>query len=461
MPTRSPGARKQPSGKESIPLHKLGKHLLWLVAAMWIALASAPASALNLIRDAEIERTIRTMSVPIFQAAAITPSTVDIYLVNNRELNAFVVGGRNIFLHTGLLTTLDTPEEVIGVIAHETGHIAGGHEARRAINVRNARGPALAGMLAAILIGAAGGGEAGTAVAVGTQNALTRNLLSHSRGEEAAADQAALNYLVRAGVDPAGLLKVMERFRGQEVLSAGSIDPYLQTHPLSTQRLQLMEERAAQYAHREWPKDPEQIYWFRRMQAKLEGFLDNPERVLDRLAGHEETEITLYAKAVALHRIPDPKAALEAMDRLLALRPNDPFYIELKGQILYEIGRAQEAVPLYREAVRRAPNEPLLMAGLGRALLALETDEANREALTILQEARSADRGDATALRDLAMAYSRAGDDGMATLATAERYALVGRLEDAFIHARRAELMLPEGSPGWLRAHDILVLDKK
>ncbi|MEO0622563.1 MAG: M48 family metalloprotease [Pseudomonadota bacterium] len=425
-----------------------------------MAFGALPAVAQGLVRDAEIERTLRAMSTPIFQAAGIPPASIDIHMVNSRALNAFVAGGNNMFLNTGLMMALETPEELIGVIAHETGHIAGGHQARRAIAVRNARGPALLGLLAGIAIGAAGGGPAGAAIAAGSQSAVTRGLLSYNRGEEASADQAAMRYMARTGVDPVGLLKVMQRFRGQEVFTIGNTDPYVLTHPLSTQRVQLIERHIAEASARQFPRDPERDYWHARMRAKLEGFLKNPRRVLSDVEGFEEDELVLYRKAVALHRLPSPDEAIAAADRLIALRPEDPFYLELKGQILHESGRASEAVPLYRAAVSRAPNQPLLKAGLGRTLLALNTPEADAEALTVLKSAQTLDRADASALRDLAQAYSRAGDIGMATLATAERFALTGRNKDAVLHAKRAANLLPNGSPGWLRAQDILVLDR-
>jgi len=436
----------------------LSKLALAATAALAVGTISAPAGAAGLIRDAEIERTLKDMSAPIFQAAGYNPSSINIYILNDRSLNAFVANGNNLFLHTGLLIDLETPDELLGVIAHETGHIAGGHEARRAINIRNARGPALLGALVAIAAGAAGGGEAGAAALAGSQSAILRTLLSYNRGEEAAADQAALSYLDRTGNSPEGLLKVFERFRGQEVLSVGNVDPFILTHPLSTERLQLIERRVEEARARQFKAQPDRDYWHSRMRAKLHGYLDNPERVLDEVESEPETEISLYAKALALYRLPDIKAALAATDRLLAMRPGDPFYTELKGQILFETGHAEEAVPLYREAVRLAPGEPLLEAGLGRTLLALNRPESDREALKVLQKARDRDLGDALALRDLATAYSRAGDDGMAALATAERYALTGHKEDAALFAKRASAALPEGSPGWLRAQDILAL---
>ena len=435
------------------------RKLICLWAIGLTALFATGADARSLIRDAEIERTLRQMSAPIFQAAGLAPQTVNIFIINDRSLNAFVTGGRNIFLHTGLLTELDTPEEVLGVIAHEAGHIVGGHEARRAINLRNAQGPALVGVLLGIAAGVAGGGDAGLALATGSQGIVQRALLKFNRAEEASADQAGISYLSRAGIDPIGLQKVIERFRGQEVLSIGNLDPYVLTHPLGTERFALIERRINERRKASYPVDAERNYWFERMQAKLDGFLDSPERVLDRLAGKPETEMVLYEKAIALHRVPDPRGAVAAMDKLIAMRPNDPYYIELKGQILLESRQPERALPEYRRAIQLAPRAPLIKAGLGRTLLQLRTPRADAEALQVLQDARSDDLADVAVLRDLATAYERAGDTGMATLATAERYALVGNVKNAISLARRAAAMLPEGSPGWLRSQDILKLD--
>jgi predicted Zn-dependent protease len=243
------------------------------------------------------------------------------------------------------------------------------------------------------------------------------------------------------------------------VFNLGNVDPFALTHPLSTERMQLIERAVAETAGNDYPADPERDYWHRRMRAKLTGFLDSPQRVLNSVEGEPESEEVLYKKAVALYRLPAMTEAIAATDRLIALRPDDPFYIELKGQIMFETGHAEQAVPLYRKAVALAPGESLLESGLGRALLALDDPKADAEALEVLKNARNRDLADATALRALATAYSRAGDDGMAALATAERYALTGRMEDANLHARRAAAVLPEGSPGWLRAQDILTLE--
>ncbi|MEL6264698.1 MAG: M48 family metalloprotease [Pseudomonadota bacterium] len=421
--------------------------------------------SLSLIRDAEIERTVARLSDPIMRAAGLPSSSVPIYLINDPTLNAAVVGGRTMLLFSGLIATLETPEELQGVIAHEVGHVTGGHLARRQVAVDNLRGPALLGLALGIAAAAAGAGAGGIAAGFGAQNALGRTLLRYNRAEEAAADQAAITYMRRAGIDPSGLRRVISRFRGQEVLSFGNLDPYTQSHPLSTDRMQLIDRAAEEAAKRTWPATPELDYWHARARAKLQGFLDNPRGVLERSRNvpgatlPAAEEIALYRRAVALYRLPDTEGALAAIDRLIAMRPADPYYHELKGQVLFETARPREAVAAYRRADQLA-DEPLIKAGLGRALLALDTPETSREALAVLEAARRDDPGDAASLRDLAIAYDRAGEQGLATLATAERFALSGRRADAILHAERASALLDRGSPAWLRAQDILAMKR-
>ncbi|MEM9369745.1 MAG: M48 family metalloprotease, partial [Pseudomonadota bacterium] len=266
------------------------KAIIAVALCLVFSLAGDRARAQGLIRDAEIERTLSLLSDPLFNAAGLSPSTVNLFILNDRSLNAFVASGRNIFLNTGLLIDLETPEELQAVIAHEIGHITGGHIARRAIKLRNAQGPAIIGALAGIAVAAAGGGAAGAAISAGSQGALIRDILRHSRAEEASADQAALNYLRRSNIDPSGLKRVFERFKGQEAFTVGNVDPYAVTHPLSAQRLQLIDRRLSELEPGATPRNQEHAYWHGRMRAKLDGFLSNPERVLSVLDRQEESE---------------------------------------------------------------------------------------------------------------------------------------------------------------------------
>ncbi len=432
-----------------------------LTAALAAALTAQAASARTFIRDAEIEHTLRLMSAPVFEAAGLAPDSVRLFILLDPSLNAFVSGGRTMVLNTGLLQQFSRAETVIGVIAHETGHITGGHLARRAQAVESLTGPAL---LATVLAGAAavaaGSPQAGAAVALGGQSAIQRSLLAYSRAEEAAADQAAVGYMSRAGIDPAGMLDILRTFKGQEVFQSRRLDPYALSHPLSSERISLLENRVAASGASGAPLDPGIAYWFGRMRAKLDGFTERPERVLARLdlAADPDSEANLYRRAVALHRMADAAGALAAIDRLLKILPGDPYYWELRGQVLFESARPAEAAAAYRRAVALAPDEPLIAGYLGRALLASNLPGSEAEALAILKRAARDDPGDAGILRDLAQAYARAGDDGAAALHTAQRLALGGETAEAARMARRAMDLLPRGSPGWLRAEDIATL---
>ncbi|QIE54560.1 M48 family metalloprotease [Pikeienuella piscinae] len=437
------------------------KRLFRKAAALGVAIAVAvtgTASAANLIRDAEIEATLGKLSAPIFRAAGLDPNSIELLILQDSSLNAFVFGGRNMVFHTGLLERLDRPEKLMGVMAHETGHIIGGHLTRRALNMQAMQGPLAVGLLLAALAGAAAGdAQVGVAGALGAESALRRSLLAYSRGEESSADQAGATYMEKAGIDPAYVLDVLKIFRGQEVFQAGNVDPYAISHPLSSERLALLEDRAARSRAKGESASADLVYWHARMRAKLSAFTDSPERTLAALdsAADPESEINLLRRAVALHRLPNPSGSLKAVEQLIALRPNDPYYWELKGQILFESGRGADAVEPYRRAVSLAPNEALIRGGLGRALLALNDPARDAEALATLEGAALAGASEPSMLRDLALAYARAGDDGKAALATAERYALTGQPRDALRHAHRALDQLPVGSPGWLRADDI------
>lgn len=428
-----------------------------LIAAS-VVLAGERAAALSFIRDAEIEATLKKLSRPIFTAAGLPPDSIEIMILNDRSLNAFVFGGRNMVFHSGLLERLERPEGLMGVMAHEAGHIVGGHLTRRALQQEAMTGPLAVGLLLSVLAGAAAGdARVGVAGAVGTQSTLQRALMSYSRSEEASADQASATYMEKAGIDPAYVLDVLRIFRGQEVFQAGNIDPYAIGHPLSADRIAMLEDRAARSPARGKEANAELQYWHSRMRAKLEAFINRPESTLSALeaAPDPDSELNMMRRAVANHLLPSPPQALEAVDKLIAMRPDDPYYHELKGQILFESGRGGEAVAPYRRAVALAPREALIRGGLGRALLALNDPATDAEALATLEQASNDGAVEPAVLRDLALAYARAGEEGKAALATAERYAVSGEPREALRHARRALDQLPNGSPGWLKADDI------
>lgn len=430
-----------------------------LIAATTLlaALVLAPmARAQSLIRDAEIEHALRQLLAPVAGEAGIPLSQLRVMVIDDSSLNAFVTDGRTIFIHSGLILKLGRAEEMQAVIAHELAHIANGHIARRLTNLRGAHSAAAMGLaLAAGVAAASGNGKAAAGVALGAQSSAQRLFFSHTRAEEASADQAGIRYMARAGVDPQAMVDVLDIFRGQEALRPVRQDPYVRTHPLTAERMRALRGYATAYADRA-RDNAEADYWFARARGKLGAFLQNSNYTLRKVGKSDQSDVAVMRRAIAYHRRPDTGRALAEVNRLVAMRPDDPYYQELKGQILLESRQFPAAVSAYGRAVDMAPREPLILAGYGRALLALKTADGNRRALAALEKARARDPYDPRMLRDLGVAYARAGNNGMASLATAERYALMGRLTDAATHARRASDLLPRGAAGWLRAQDVL-----
>lgn len=418
--------------------------------------APAPAAeARTIIRDAEIERTLKMIARPVYRAAGLNFERVPIFILSDRSLNAFVTGANVMFLNTGMLVELDTPEELMAVIAHEAAHVVERHVVTRLAAQRTAGRASILSTIIGIGAAVAGAGDVGLAGASAGNRIALRDLLSFTRAQEAGADQTGARLMNRAGVDPAAMLSVLRRFENQ--VAGLQIDPYAQTHPLGRRRILLLESVVARSPARGKKLSREIAYWHARMRAKIDGYYAGVTSSRTRRR-FNNPEIDLYRDAMYRAYLPDTAGALKAIDRLIKMRPNDPYYWELKGQILYQSGRGRQAVTPYRRAVKLAPNEPLIAAGLGRSLLTLKTRKANREALRVLERAAVGDPFHSGMRRSLAEAYSALGNDGMAALASAERFALLGRIRDAHIQAKRAQRFLPNGSPGWLRAADVLDL---
>ena len=410
-----------------------------LAAVLGAILVAVPARAqqFQLIRDAEIEATIADLSRPIFESAGITPSSVDIYLVNDDRLNAFVAGGQNLFLFTGLLMRADDPEQLAGVIAHEAGHIAGGHLVRTSEAMENAAIEQILGMVLGAAVAAAGAPQAGGAIAMGGQGLAQQGFLSYSRAQEQAADQAAVTYLDRTGIGAAGLRDFFEILDQKRLLSGAQPTPYLQTHPLTRDRITFVARHADGDAG---GVDAATRERHARMVAKLEGFLEPPARARDALSGDDIA--ARYGHAIATYRLNDVPGALREVRALLEAEPNNPYFHELEGQILFETGEVEAAVAPYREAVRLAPDEPLLQLGLGRALLESGRPTA---AEAPLEAVVRAEPRNAFAWRTLGIARGRAGDLGAGNLALAEAAILQRELDDAGLYLARAEERVSSG----------------
>ncbi|MBV0911680.1 M48 family metalloprotease [Anianabacter salinae] len=426
-----------------------------VAALLAITVLALPARAQTLIRDADIEYALRQIASPVLTAAGLNPAQVRVLVVADSTLNAFVVDSRHILIHSGLILRMNRAEELQAVLAHEAAHIANGHIARRATNMRNARNTALFGLILSGVAAAAGNTSAAGGIALGSASSASRVFLSHTRAEEASADQAAMRYMANRGIDVTAMSDVLDIFRGQEALSVGRQDPYVRSHPLTRDRMRAVDGFAAAYGGTA-RDDPNAQYWFGRTKAKLGAFLQSPGYTLRRIDRGDDSDLAILARAVAYHRTPDPQRAIAEIGKLIARRPNDPFLRDLQGQILLESRQTGAAVNAYRQAVALGGNDPQILAGLGRAYLAIGSRDADRAALQALESSFARDPYDPRMLRDLAVAYAKAGNNGMASVATAERYALTGRLDTAATHAQRAEGLLPQGSSGWNRALDVL-----
>lgn len=418
-------------------------------------MTAAPSWAIGLLRDADIEYGLQQIAAPILRAAGLSPTRVKILVVNDSKLNAFVVGNDAIFVNYGLINKLQRADMLQGIIAHEAAHIANGHITRRLTNLGASRTIAGLGLALAAVAAAAGAGEGAAGIALGTQSLAQRSFLKHTRAEEASADQSGVRYLRSANVSAKGLLDVLEIFRGQELLAETRQDPYLRSHPLSRDRIRNLQGFTASD---KGPIKSDADYWFARVKGKISAYTRAPKWTLRRVGESGYKDVALLREAVAHHRNSKTNKAMKAINSAISLRPNDPYLHEQRGQILIETRQFSAATNAYAKAVNLAPRNALILAGYGRALL---TSGQVNKAKTALEKARSIDFRDGSMLRDLSVAYAKSKQPGMASLVTAERYALAGRLADAGIHAKRALGLLSRGSGPWQRAQDVMIASQR
>jgi predicted Zn-dependent protease len=419
--------------------------------------------SLPLIRDAEIEGLLRLYSKPIFKAAGLNPSAVRVYIINNDKINAFVAGGQRLFIHTGLLTRTKTPNEIIGVLAHETGHIAGGHLARLGVELGRASVQNIIGMLigaAAVVGGAAAGqkgaSQAGQGIMMGSQGMAQRNLLSYQRGMEASADQAALKYLKTSGQSPKGMLTLFQVLANESLASLENADPYLLSHPMPLERIRNLELEAKKSAFFDREDAPQLMLRHQLMQAKLAGFMQSPQFVFQRYPSSDKSLPARYARSISMFRKGDMKNAIPIIDSLIRDVPEDPYFWELKGQALLEGGTPAKALPSLRQANKLLPNSGLIQILYAQALIATENRANIRQALNLLTLAKKTERDSVDIYKYSALAYGYLNDLPHAELATAEMAMMQGDTALAAEKAKRVIGQFKHGSQEWIKANDIL-----
>jgi predicted Zn-dependent protease len=427
--------------------------LLRTAIGLAISLAiTGTAAAQSFIRDTEIEADIRTMVTPIWKAAGLEPSALHIYLIEDKQLNSFVAGGQNEFINTGLIMRAATPNQLLGVLAHETGHIAGGHLTRAQQAMRNA---SIEGIIATVLGAAAAVVGRNGAALLGAQGVAERAFMQYSVGQEAAADQAALKFLDRAGLSSRGLLQFFQILEGEELLTGASQDPYLRTHPLTSQRLEYVRNHVERSRYSDVPDSPANIEMLKRIKVKLGAFLSPPSTTLATYPEKDQSVLARYARAIAYYRIPKLDKALPIIDGLIHDFPKDPYFRELKGQMLFENGRIADAVHPYEEAVRLAPEAPLLRISLAQTYIEANDPKMNKRAIAYLNDALRSEDKETNGWHLLATAYGRDNQMGMAALALAEEGLSAGKKKDATQQASRAKALLLKNSASYSRAEEI------
>nr|WP_246449185.1 M48 family metalloprotease [Sphingomonas sabuli] len=434
--------------------------LVFVLLTVSVARPAAADGGPSILRDAETEALFRDLSKPLVQAAGLDPANVRVVLLNDPEINAFVATGQTVYIQSGLLNSADTVDELQGVIAHELGHVAGGHAIRIQDGAGEATGLTIATLILGALAVAAGAGEAGMGIMAAGQQAALGKFLAFSRTQESSADAAGAKYLSGAGVSGKGMLDFFGKLQNNEYrLAIYAEDSYDRTHPLSGERIQSLENKLKADPAWSKPPNPDLERRFQRIKAKLLGFTD-PKRAV---AKYPESDLSVpghYARAYAYHLGAYPEKALSEANALLATDADDPYFLELKGQILLESGRPEAAIAPLRDATRLSDDTPLIASMLGHALIATEKRDNFPEAKQVLKAAIGRDNQNPFAWYQMGVIYEREGDMGRAALATAERNNLEGNPKLAFSSAQMALRNIPQGTSDYLRAQDIAMVSR-
>lgn len=466
-PAMPPASRTAPSRSvhrhRGIALGMARSFRILLALLLGIVLSAQPVAAQSILRDAETEALLNDLARPVVVAAGLSPGNVKVVLIGDKTINAFVAGGQIVYVHSGLIIAADNAGEVQGVIAHELGHVAGGHVIRGGEMASSATGISILSLLLGVAAMAAGAGEAGAGVLAAGQQAAMGRFLSFSRTQESSADAAGSGFLRKAHLSGKGMLSFFGKLRQEEYRLSSSYqktDPFQQTHPMSGERQATLQADITSSPYFNVPTDPALEARFQRVKAKLYGFVEDPPVTLAKYPETDQSAPARYARAYAWHRGAYPDRAVAEVDKLVASAPHDPYFLELKGQVLLESGKPKQALPALREAVAQAPDQPLIAGLLGHALIATEDRTNFAEAKRVLKLAVARDEENPFAWYQLGIVYDREGDTPRAALATAERYSLEGRSRLALASAQAAMGGIPQGTPDFIRAQDIAMASR-
>jgi predicted Zn-dependent protease len=455
-----------------IALRRKTSKLTALTAAA--ALAVVPMSAAlaqkekgpPVIRDTEAEQLLRDYTRPILRTAGLEKQNIQVVIINENAFNAFVADGRRIFVNYGAIMQSETPNQIIGVLAHETGHLAGGHLAKMREQLAQAQTQMIIAMLlgaGAMIAGSRGsnsnGGlaNAGAAAIAGPQEMIRRNLISYVRQQEENADRAGVKFLNATGQSAKGMYETFKRFTNDSLFAARGADPYLQSHPMPAERVAALEELARSSPY--WDKKDDAALQMRHdmVRAKISAFMERQDTVYRRYPLSNDSLPARYAHAISTYLHGDLRSALAQIDTLIQAQPNNPYFYELRGQALLEGGKPTEAIAPLRKAVQLSNSAPLIEMLLGQALVASNNKAYTEEAIAILRAAVARETEAPLGYSQLAMAYGRKGDYAQADLASAQAAFLRGDNKTARELASRAKTRFAIGTPGWVKADDIVV----
>jgi predicted Zn-dependent protease len=414
----------------------------------------------SVLRDTETELLFKQMTLPLIQAAGLNPNSVNVVLLNDPEINAFVATGQTVYVQSGLLEATDNVNQLQGVVAHELGHVIAGDSIRSGQGVKQATGISILSLVLAAAAMAAGAGDVGEGIMMAGQQAAEGSFMAFTRAQEATADATGSRLLSKAGISGKGMLDFFKKLENEEYrLAIYSKDSFGRDHPLNQERIQALQQKFTTDPAWSKPSDPALEARFQRVKAKLIGYID-PKLAVTKYPESDQSVPAHLARAYAYHLGGYPDKANGEADALLAKDPHDPFFLEMKGQILLEGGKPREAIPVLREATQRSGDAPLIAAMLGHALVSTEDPKNFGEAKQILKVAVNRDNEDPFAWYQLGIIYEHEGDDARAALATAERMNLEGDAKMAYASAQMAMKGIPTGTPDYLRAQDIAMVSR-
>ena len=416
------------------------------------------------LRDTESEQLLRDYTRPILRAAGMEKQNIQMVIINESVFNAFVADGRRIFVNYGAMMQSETPNQIIGVLAHETGHLAGGHLAKLRERLAEAQTQMIIAMLlgaGALVAGARGGGNsglanAGAAAMSAPAEVIHRTLLSYVRQQEENADRAGVKFLTATGQSPKGMYETFKRFTDESLFAARGADPYVQSHPMPAERVRALEELARSSPYWDKKDDPALQMRHDMVRAKISAFMERQDTVYRRYPLSNTSLPARYAHAITTYLHGDLRNALAQIDGLIQVQPNNPYFHELRGQALLEGGKPAEAIAPLRKAVQLSNNAPLIEMLLGQALVASDNKAYTDEAIAILRAAVARETEAPIGYTQLAMAYGRKGDYAQADLASAQAAYLRGDNKTARDLASRAKTRFAIGTPGWVKADDIV-----